>query len=386
MCRAMRSTALDRSRILQFTDDVFGPSLHDKRVLSLANAATGCLERASLAIHAIGLGLATACGLKSKHAIKQVDRLVGNRGLDVPLLLATWVVFCVAKRPKIIVTLDWTEFDADGHSTLALNMVTRHGRATPLMWKTVLKADLKGKRNGYEDELLERFKEALPVGTQVTILADRGFGDVKLYELLCELGFGFVIRFRENIHVQCGDEVKEARSWLSPSGRAKRLKDARVTKSQYPLASVVVTHAKEMKGAWCLAVSDPDMSAAVAVAAYQRRFTTEENFRDTKDPHFGMGLRQLRIERPDRRDRLLLVSALAIAFLTLLGAAGEATGLDMHFKANTVKTRTHSLFRQGCMYHSALPTMRDEWLSPLLKEFEKLLAEHRLVEEAFSHI
>ena len=382
----MRTTALDRSRILQFTDDIFGPSLHDKRVFSLANAATGCLERASLAIHAIGLGLATACSLKSKHAIKQVDRLIGNRGLEVPILLATWVAFCVAKRPKIVVTLDWTEFDADGHSTLALNMVTRHGRATPLMWKTVLKADLKGKRNSYEDELLGNFKEALPAGTDVTVLADRGFGDIKLYEYLRELGFGFIIRFRENIHVRCGEETREARAWLSPSGRSKRLKNAKVTAGEYPLGSVVVTHAKGMKDAWCLAVSDPDMSAAVAIAAYQKRFTTEENFRDTKDPHFGMGLSQLRITRTDRRDRLLLVSALSVAFLTLLGAAGESTGLDMHFKANTVKTRTHSLFRQGCMYHSALPTMRDEWLSPLLMEFEKILSGHRLVEEAFSYI
>ena len=60
--------------------------------------------------------------------------------------------------------------------------------------------------------------------------------------------------------------------------------------------------------------------------------------------------------------------------------------LDTHVIKSTVKTRTHSLFRQGCMYHSVLPTMRDEWLSPLLMEFEKILSGHRLVEEAFSYI
>ena len=30
--------------------------------------------------------------------------------------------------------LDWTEFDADGHATIALYLVTRHGRAAPLIW------------------------------------------------------------------------------------------------------------------------------------------------------------------------------------------------------------------------------------------------------------
>ncbi len=32
---------------------------------------------------------------------------------------------------------DWTEFDADNQSTIALYLVTKHGRATPLLWKTV---------------------------------------------------------------------------------------------------------------------------------------------------------------------------------------------------------------------------------------------------------
>jgi hypothetical protein len=33
---------------------------------------------------------------------------------------------------EIVVAMDWTDFDADGQATLALNLVTGHGRATPL--------------------------------------------------------------------------------------------------------------------------------------------------------------------------------------------------------------------------------------------------------------
>ena len=36
-------------------------------------------------------------------------------------------------------------------------------------------------------------------------------------------------------------------------------------------------------------------------------------------------------------------------WLSLLGAAGERIGYDRWLKANTVKRRTHSLFRQGLM-------------------------------------
>ena len=92
-----------------------------------------------------------------------------------------------------MVALDWTDFDKDHQSTIALYLVTRHGRATPLLWKTVAKSELKGWRNEHEDTLLERFLEVLPKGVRVTVLADRGFGDQALYELLKDqLGFHFI--------------------------------------------------------------------------------------------------------------------------------------------------------------------------------------------------
>jgi hypothetical protein len=46
-----------------------------------------------------------------------------------------------------------------------------------------------------------------------------------------------------------------------------------------------------------------------------------------------------------------------VLFLTLLGEAGEALGMDRHLKVNTVKRRTHSLFRQGCMLYNLIPAM-----------------------------
>src|SRR5688572_28246292 len=100
-----------------------------------------------------------------------------------------------------------------------------------------------------------------------------------------------------------------------------------------------------MKEPWCLATSRADLPPKQVVLLYGRRFSIEENFRDTKDPRFGLGLSATHIGEPARRDRLLLIAALAQALLTLLGAAGESLGMDRLMKANTVKTRTHSLFR-----------------------------------------
>ncbi len=52
------------------------------------------------------------------------------------------------------------------------------------------------------------------------------------------------------------------------------------------------------------------------VKLYGKRFTTEENFRDTKDIKFGLGISATHIGKPQRRDRLLLVCAMAQALLT----------------------------------------------------------------------
>ena len=49
---------------------------------------------------------------------------------------------------------------------------------------------------------------------------------------------------------------------------------------------------------------------------------------------------------PIGAERYAASRSLSIALLTLLGAAGESLGYDRWLKANTVKTRTHSLFRQ----------------------------------------
>jgi hypothetical protein len=81
----------------------------------------------------------------------------------------------VGSRPKIVVAMDWTDFDADNEATIMLSLVSRHGRSTPLVWLTVDKATLKNHRNAYEYRVLVQLAEALPADVKVLIVADRGF-------------------------------------------------------------------------------------------------------------------------------------------------------------------------------------------------------------------
>ena len=126
--------------------------------------------------------------------------------------------------------MDWTDFDYDGPIDVALSLVTgpwpRHATAVV---DSVEGGATRAGGTTFEDACLRRLgQELVPAGCRVTILADRGFGDHKLFAFLDDLGFGYVIRFRGNIRVTDADGTsKPAVEWVGRGGRARKLRDAR---------------------------------------------------------------------------------------------------------------------------------------------------------------
>ncbi len=350
------SYLIDRDVIVKLLDPVFAPTLHKKRVLSLAQATLGVLYTDRISIAEIGRMLAAATGKSPKHCVKQVDRFLSNEGIDLGTFfgpMSAYVKWTIGDRKDLLLALDWTDFDADDHTTLVLSIITNHGRATPLVWRTFVKSELKDNRNAFEDELLRFAAQVLPEGIKVTVLADRGFGDTKLYEFLkATLGWDYVIRFRGCVTVEGeGGLSQPAEDWLHENGRVRKIEKALVTHDRRPVPAVVCVKKKDMKEAWFLATSRDDLSGEDIVELYSRRFTIEETFRDDKDDRFGLGLKEATIGDPKRRDRLFLVLAIARVVLTSLGAAGEKLGLDVKLRANTERAkRTHALVTQGRLY------------------------------------
>ena len=66
--------------IMKFVAGLYNGDLHAKRVLSLANATLGVLASASLAVHAIGQGLAQAMDTLSKHGMPRQQNLWVSSG------------------------------------------------------------------------------------------------------------------------------------------------------------------------------------------------------------------------------------------------------------------------------------------------------------------
>jgi hypothetical protein len=382
------STSVPRSpsTIVRAVTAMFaGSKLHAKQVESVTHAIVGAMAAPNAGVAALGRSAAAVRFKDAKHGIKQVDRLLSNRNIDDLDLVRQQVAFVVGSRREIVLTLDWTEYGLHGQNRLAINLVTRHGRATPLLWKTVPSAEIRGQMSHHETGLLRVLRSVLPPSVkQVIVLADRGFGNVDLYDNIEDLGWDFVIRFRGVIIVTApGGRTAPASEWVPPGGRARRVLNARVTGQRHEVAAFVAVKQANMKEPWLLATSLP-YAAKRIVALYGRRFTCEENFRDEKDPRFGLGSRLARVRDAARRDRLCFLLAAAAALLTLLGAAGEALGLDRRLRANTVKRRTHSLFRQGREYLRMLLAGRA--MGELVREFQRVLRRQPLTRTTFGQI
>ena len=379
MERASRSERqVGREQLEAFVEGIFGGEMHAKRVESLIDGVDGVLHAATLGIRAIGQGLAVAQGLAPKHAIKQVDRLRSNAKWGMERVFRCWVSFVVAERAEIFVNFDWTELEDSDQSLVVLGMQTGHGRSTPLVWKTSTRALLKGHRNDHEDELLGLLAVVLPEGLRITVVADRGFADRKLFVFLKEeLGFDYLIRLRANIHVEAeGGEVRKAAEWVGRKGRMRVLRNAVVTAQRAAVPVVICVQEPAMKEAWCLASSRADLPGSEIKGAYGRRFTVEETFRDVKNPRLGLGLKQTVITRNDRRDTLFLLAVLAHALLTLLGKAGQELGMERMLGAT--RPGQLSLFRQGLLLYELLPRMREARLRALMTRFGELLRQHVL--------
>ena len=105
---------------------------HSQRLEALGNYSAATMRAMRAGVHAIGAAYAETADIRPKHGIKQFDRFLSNKGLNIEKMRPAWARFVLGGRPEVLLALDWTEFDDDDHATLCIHVVTTHGRATPM--------------------------------------------------------------------------------------------------------------------------------------------------------------------------------------------------------------------------------------------------------------
>ena len=98
------------------------------------------------------------------------------------------------------------------------------------------------------------------------LVADRGFCDQALFTTLAEeYDLDFIIRIRKDVHVtDAKGTTRPAGDWVTPTGRMRTLKGARVTTDKTLEGAVVAVKDKGMKEPWLLAVSTQELTGSEA--------------------------------------------------------------------------------------------------------------------------
>jgi hypothetical protein len=290
--------------------------------LRLSQAKTlGILVAAAMRVQRVSLAnIGRAMDGSAKHQIKRCWRFCANEGVETADamrgILARWLK---RRRKKLLIAVDWV--DIKGFQTLVASVVLK-GRSTPIAWASTTNHVYDGhrSRNAFEESLLWVLRNMIPLRIKVVILADRGFGRTALASFCQRQGFGYVIRIQPKVTVRLRGFYGKLLDYPVHKGIARVLK--RVSyRSDGAVTQNVVIHwrknlPKKRDECWFL-MSDQPGTAHQLCRLYGQRMTIEQLFRDDKSKRNGWSLRDTKITRPDRIDRLLLI--LAIAYLLLCG-------------------------------------------------------------------
>ena len=288
--------------------------LSQAKALAVLVAAAMHVQRISLA------NIGRALDGTTKHQIKRCWRFCVNPRIETADAMRGIVARLLKKRKqKLLVALDWV--DIKGFQTLVASVVLK-GRSVPVCWASTSNHVYEGQRsrNAFEESLLLVLRSMIPGQIKVIVLADRGFGRTALARFCQQQGFGYVIRIQPKVTLRLKGFHGKLLDYPVYKGIAKVLKRVSYRSDGAVTQNVVIHWPRNLPPkrdeCWFL-MTDQQGTARQICRLYGRRMTIEQLFRDDKSKRNGWSLRDTRITRPERFDRLLLI--LAIAYLLLCG-------------------------------------------------------------------
>jgi hypothetical protein len=328
------------------------------------------------------LGRALPGDVRRKHAIKAVDRLLGNPILfcERRRISAALAGLVIGRRSSVLVLIDTVEIRHKQVGFVA--SVAHQGRAIPI-WSTMITAL---RANQHHCQIfLAGLQEVLPPTCRPILITDGGF-ERTWFDQVEALGWDYVGRVRgavkiehkgrrlscPDLHVMAGRRAKNLPGVRFP---IKHPHPRRLVLSKMPVCRHRQTktrrgpgrdnnyrHYRKNAHEPLVLATSLSSNAQTIVEIYGTRMQIEQTFRDLKNHRWGWSLRHCGSRRAGRLDILLLIGALATFVQQLVGIAAEQAGAHRQHQANTVtKRRVLSYFFLGGLI---LAEKADDGLSP----------------------
>jgi len=306
--------------------------LSQAKTLAILVASAMRVERISLA------NIGRAMKGMVKHQIKRCWRFCANDRVEVADAMRGVLKRVLKKRKKkLLISFDWT--DIKNFQTLVASVVFK-GRSTPICWASCPKHVYDGhrSRNAFEESLLLVLRSMIPRPVRVILLADRGFGRTELARFCQNHNFSYVIRIQPNVHVQSDGFTGKLMDYPIHKGICKLLRSVAYRQHDPVTQNIVIRWVRDLPPrrdeCWFL-MSDLRAGAAQISRLYGRRMTIEELFRDHKNKRNGWSLRDTKMTRSERLDRLLLILAIAYLLLCGLGLIALQNGVPGDWSSST---------------------------------------------------
>ena len=306
------------------------------------------------------LGRARPGTARRRHAIKAIDRLLGNAALHASRHLIYRAITQQIVRPGShpVVLVDTVEIRAGWFALVAT--VPFRGRSFPIYGHVTRTVKPRAPALA---RFLRDLKEVLPTGCRPVLVSDAGF-ESPWFDAVQAMGWDYVGRVRNRTKLLVDGRWMSNRAVHRRAGsRAKNLGPVAFPKKcpafrRMVLAKEPVTSHRRRRGRrgrvkdngferrmrksarqpWLLATSLTSRPSSV-VSVFALRMRIEQTFRDTKNHRWGWSLRHCGSRSASRLDNLLLIGALGLLVQQVVGVAAENLQLHHEHQANTERRR-----------------------------------------------
>lgn len=288
------------------------PTLHGHQLNGLTQAAWAMIQAGHCQLSKMAVMTAGSATMPSSE--RRWQRLVANDRLDADAALDDWSKWALQKVRAVTLFLDETPQRNHLRSMKVSRMVG--GRAIPLVWRTYRPDALPMPQDQLVLDLLKRVDAALPAGAKPTLMADRGLCWPAVVDFCVDHGWHFLLRAQGQTRVRLDDGSETSLAELVPEpGRTWCGKAEVFKKAGWRRVNVVARWSPRRAERWLLVTDLP--AEPRRCKQYRKRMRQEQSFRDEKS--HGLRWNESRLRDPAHAQRLLLVMALAMAWLIGLG-------------------------------------------------------------------
>lgn len=338
------------------------PKVHVTRLDSLMGvcATAACDNK----LYLTGLGRSISNTNKESSNIQKVDRLLGNRHLheERESFYKVMLSYVLQNNSSPWIHIDWTCINSTTHLYALRASLSMKGRSIVLYEESHPKK--KENNHATHKAFLNKLKTLLPSDVRPVIATDAGFRAPWFVHIL-KLGWDFVGRLRNknlifldktDTWALSSNYFKQATSIPTYIGQGLLTEEGKVpaqfvlykgkSKGRHRLnknkknshSGKSKRYAKANKEPWFLVTSLQAKEKPVLITnIYRQRMRIEENIRDTKCPHYGLGLKNSLTRCPQRMNILLLIAAIATLAAWIAGLFIKNIGKAPDFQAHSAK-------------------------------------------------